>query len=656
MKKIRVHELAKDLKASSKELLEKLKEFGIDAKSHMSSLEESHAQIIIDFFSKEKIKEEKAQPTPAVKTIHPKEMPKEAQKIEIPQIISIGDLAKILNVSPNEIIRTLMKQKLMLNINQNIDFNKAKEIAECFEKEAVLSFERQKEEVLTISKEGGLVSRPPVVTVLGHVDHGKTSLLDVIRKTNVVSKEDGGITQKIGAYSVNFEGREIIFIDTPGHEAFTSMRARGAKITDIVLLVISADDGVMPQTIEAINHAKAAKVPIICVINKIDKPQANPEKVKQQLADLDILPEDWGGDTVCIPVSAKQKIGISELLEMILLVAEMQELKANPDRSAQGTIIEAKLDRGLGPVATTLIQNGTLRIGDTVIAGKTYGKIRAMINDKGDKLSMATPSTPVEIIGLSDVPLAGDILEVCLDEKGAKQTTEKRILRCKEESLATQKANLENLFKQIKEGDFKELNIIIKADDQGSVEALRHALPRLKSETVGINIVHNGVGTITESDILLAIASKAIIIGFNIKPDSNIKKLADQENVDIRTYRVIYNAIEDIRLAMKGMLKPKYKEVLLGKAQVRQIFKIPKIGLIAGTYITEGKIIRGSDARVLRDGVVIYEGKISSLRRFKEDVREVENSFECGIGIEKFGGIQPNDIIEAYVLQEIKPV
>lgn len=673
MNKIRVHELSKKLEISSKVLLAKLEELGIEAKSHMSSLEEKDAKIVIELFEKKikktspvKEKQIPAAPEPELKKPekatpkHKAEISKaiseKIQEIEIPKIISIGEFAQKINVSATEIIKFLMKQGLMLNINQNVDFSKAKEIADSFGlKIALAACEQTKEKTLTIVKGKNLVSRPPVVTVMGHVDHGKTSLLDAIRKTNVVSGENGGITQKIGAYKVEFEGKEIIFIDTPGHEAFTSMRAKGAKVTDIVLLIIAADDGVMPQTIEAINHAKAAKVPMICVINKIDKPHSNPDKIKQQLSDLGILPEEWGGDTICINISAKQKTGISELLEMILLVSEMQEFKASPDRPAQGTIIEAKLDKGLGPVATVLIQNGTLNIGDVVIAGKTFGKIRAMINDRGEKLVKATPSTPVGIIGLNEVPQAGDIIEISLDEKTTRQIVGERILKSKEETSSTQKTNLEDLLKQTGDGEFRELNLIIRADDRGSIEAIKQALLKLKNEAIGINIIHTGVGTITESDILLATASKSIIVGFNIKPDSNIVKLALQENIDIRTYRVIYNAIEDIKLAMKGLLKPKYKEVLLGKAEVRQIFKVPKIGVVAGTYVTEGKIMRGSDARVLRDGVIIYEGKISSLRRFKDDVKEVAEDFECGIGIEKFGNIQPKDIIEAYTLQEIAP-
>jgi translation initiation factor IF-2 len=484
------------------------------------------------------------------------------------------------------------------------------------------------------------------------VDHGKTSLLDAIRKTNVTAEEAGGITQRIGASTIDFEGRRIVFLDTPGHEAFTAMRARGAQVTDIAVLVVAADDGVMPQTIEAINHAKAATVPILVAINKVDKPQANPERVKQQLADLELLPEDWGGDTICISVSAKQKIGIDDLLEMINLVADMQELKANPIRTAQGIIIEARLDKGLGPVATVLVQNGTLRVGDAVIAGAADGKVRAMISDKGDRVREAGPSIPVEIIGLTSVPQAGDMLQVVDDEKMARIISESRKQKTRDEKMhVVQRTTLDDLFKQMEVGEVKDLNIIIKADSQGSVEALRHALSRLSTPEVRINVIHGGVGTITDPDILLATASNAIIIGFNIRPDPSVKKLAEQENVDIRLYRVIYHVIEDVKAALTGMLEPEYEEVLIGRAEVRATFKISKVGVIAGCYVTDGKITRDADVRLLRDSVVIYEGKLNSLKRFKEDVKEVLAGYECGLGIEKFGGIQEGDIIEVYKQQ-----
>ncbi|MBI2252564.1 MAG: translation initiation factor IF-2 [Armatimonadetes bacterium] len=682
MSKLRVYELAKEFNISSKELLDKIKNLNIKAASHMSNLEEEQVLLIKEKFSQDKKKgviEKKAAPSPKPLTkneplvkLEDKKIKEKGQKLEeqkiiskpipiskielkkvlIPEIISVGDLANLLKVNVNEIIKFLMKQGLMLTINQNLDFSLAEKTAKNFGYTAAISIPLEKK-ILEVKRQGTLQIRPPVVTVLGHVDHGKTSLLDAIRKSNLVSGEAGGITQKIGAYNVEYEGKKIIFIDTPGHEAFTSMRARGAKVTDLVILVVAADDGVMPQTIEAINHAKAAKTPIIVAINKIDKPQANPERVKQQLADLGILPEDWGGDVVCIPVSAKQKVGISELLEMIILVAEMQELKADYNGNALGTIIEAKLDKGLGPVATVLVQNGTLKIQDAVVAGTTYGKIRAMLNDQGGRINKATPSTPVEMIGgLNDVPHAGDILQV-VDDKSVRQIMEERVLKNKEEKLNHQRTSLDNLFKQIKEGDFKELNIIIKADNQGGAEALKYALSKLQHENVRLNCIHAGVGAINESDILLASASNAIIIGFNVRADLNIKKLAEQEKVDIRFYGVIYNIIEDIKAAMAGLLKPEYREVLIGKAEVRNIFKVSKVGIIAGSYVLEGKVQRGLDARVIRDSAVIFECKISSLKRFKEDVKEVQAGYECGIGIEKFGGLQSKDIIEIFALQKV---
>ncbi|NMA13850.1 MAG: translation initiation factor IF-2, partial [Clostridia bacterium] len=497
--------------------------------------------------------------------------------------------------------------------------------------------------------------RPPVVTVMGHVDHGKTSLLDAIRKANVIATEAGGITQHIGAYQVEINNKRITFLDTPGHEAFTAMRARGTQVTDIAILVVAADDGVMPQTIEAINHAKAAEVPIIVAINKIDKPSANPEKVKQELTEHGIIAEEWGGDTIMVPVSAKTQEGIPQLLEMILLVAEVGELKANPNRLARGTVVEAELDKGRGPVATVLVQKGTLHIGDNVVAGTTFGKVRAMIDDKGRRVKTARPSTPVEVLGFSEVPPAGEVFVAIADEKDARHIAGKYQIKKREEELGkTARVSLDDLFKQISEGEVKELNIIIKADVQGSIEALSQSLNKLSTNEVRVNTIHSGVGTITESDVMLASASNAIIIGFNVRPDTNTRKVIEAENIDLRLYRVIYDAIDDVKAAMAGLLEPTFKEVVIGRAEVRATSKVPKVGTIAGSYVTEGKITRQAGVRVIRDGIVIHEGKISSLKRFKDDVKEVVSGYECGIGVENFNDVKENDAIEAFIMEEIK--
>ena len=496
--------------------------------------------------------------------------------------------------------------------------------------------------------------RPPVVTIMGHVDHGKTSLLDVIRQTNVTAHEAGGITQHIGAYMVRYKGNKITFLDTPGHEAFTAMRLRGAQSTDIAVLVVAADDGVMPQTIEAINHAKSANVPVLVAINKMDKPGANPDHVKQQLAEHGLLPEEWGGDTIMVPVSAKKRQGIDDLLENILLVAEVMELKANPNRHAQGVVIEAKLDKGRGPVCTVLVQKGTLRVGDTIIAGTAFGKVRAMTNERGEKVKAARPSMPVEVLGLSDVPQAGEIMDA-VDDNEARTIAEKRIEKQRvSEMQKTHKVTLDDIFNQIQQGELKDLNIIIKADVQGSVEALRQSLEAIKNPEVRIVIVHAAVGAINESDVMLASASNAIIIGFNVRPDALVRKAAEKENVDLRTYRVIYDAINDVENAMRGMLTPEFKEVILGRAEVRQVISTPK-AIVAGSYVTEGKITNNSEIRLIRDGIVVHEGKVDSLRRFKDEVKEVKSSFECGISIEKYRDIKEGDVIEAYVMEEITP-
>ncbi|CUH96134.1 Translation initiation factor IF-2 [Propionispora sp. 2/2-37] len=586
------------------------------------------------------------------------------QKVESPKpkLIKIGEsiivkeLASKLGREAGEVIKKLMMLGVMVNINQEVDFDTASIIATDFGVAVeALPPEEDPTEIPEIEDdEKSLVLRPPVVTVMGHVDHGKTSLLDAIRKTRVTQQEAGGITQHIGAYQVNCQGKKIVFLDTPGHEAFTAMRARGAQVTDIAILVVAADDGVMPQTIEAINHAKSAKVPIIVAINKMDRPGANPDRVKQQLADHGLIPEDWGGDTIMVPVSAHQRTGIEELLEMILLVAEMQEIKANPNRAAYGIIIEAELDKGRGPVATVLVQKGTLRIGDSIIAGTAYGKVRAMVNDRGEKVKKAEPSTPVEVLGLADVPQAGDIL-AAVDEKVARAVAEKRVAKRRtEEMQQAQKVSLDDLFKQIQEGNIKDLNIVIKADVQGSIEALRQSLLGLNTnEEVRVSIVHAGVGAINESDVMLASASNALILGFNVRPDGNARKAAENEKVDIRTYRVIYEAINDVEAAMTGMLAPEYKEVVQGRLEVRKVISVPKT-VVAGSYVLEGKVTNSSQVRIVRNGVVIHEGEIEALRRFKDDVKEVAAGYECGISVEKFRDIKEGDIIEAFIMEETK--
>lgn len=574
--------------------------------------------------------------------------------VEIGESINVQEFSKLIKREVNEVIKALFMLGVMVTINQDIDFDTAQLIGDNF---GVEVGQKAPEEDPTEIPEVDdppekRVPRPPVITVMGHVDHGKTSLLDAIRKTNVTSREAGGITQHIGAYKVNYQGKQIVFLDTPGHEAFTAMRARGAQVTDVAILVVAADDGVMPQTIEAINHAKAAKVPIIVAINKIDRPGANPDHVKQQLAEHELIPEDWGGDTIMVPVSAHQKTGISDLLEMILLVAEMQELKANPNLPAHGTIIEAQLDKGRGPVATVLVQRGTLHIGDTIIAGTSYGKVRAMINDRGEKVKKALPSTPVEVLGLNDVPAAGDILD-STDEKTARGVAEKRIAKKKEEEIKlNSKVSLDDLFQRIKKGEIKELNIVVKADVQGTIEALKASLEKIKNDEVKVAVVHAGVGAITESDVMLASAANALIIGFNVRPDANARKAAETEKVDVRTYRVIYDALNDVEAAIKGMLAPKFKEVIQGRVEIRQLITISKLK-IAGCYVVEGKVTNSSKVRVVRDGIVVHEGVIESLRRFKDDVKEVAQGFECGITLEKFSDLKEGDIFEVYDMEEI---
>ncbi len=578
--------------------------------------------------------------------------------IEIPEEITVGDLAQKLEVGAAEVVKKLMMLGVMATITQTIDFDTASLIGEEMGVEVRKEIVLTKEDILFTEEEDkpeDLIGRPPVVVVMGHVDHGKTSLLDAIRNTSVTATEAGGITQHIGAYSVRLNDRDITFLDTPGHEAFTTMRARGAQVTDVAILVVAADDGIMPQTVEAINHAKAAGVTIVVAINKIDKEGANPERVKQMLVEHELVPEEWGGDTVCVEISAKQNINIDGLLEMVLLIADMKELKANPDKAAKGTVIEAQIDKGRGPVATVLVQEGTLNVGDIVIAGTAVGHVRAMVNDKGRRVKTATPSTPVEILGLSEAPSGGDTFRVVKDEKLARDVAETRRREQKETRFnATVKVSLDNLFSQIDEGNMKELNVIIKADVQGSVEAVRQSLEKLSNDEVRVRAIHGGVGAINESDVMLANASNAIIVGFNVRPDAGAVSAAERQEVDIRLYRVIYQAIEEIEAAMKGMLDPEFKEAVIGYAEVRQTFKVSGVGTIAGSYVTSGKITRNAKVRLVRDGIVIHEGEIDSLRRFKDDVKEVNEGYECGIGIEKFNDVKDGDVIECFIMEEIE--
>lgn len=583
---------------------------------------------------------------------------KKAQlKILVPDEISVSELAHRMKVNVAQVVAKLMAMGVMASASQNIDFDTAYLIGEEFsikvEKEVILSIEDRLIDD-TDDAEENLLPRDPVVVVMGHVDHGKTSLLDAIRNTSVVSGEAGGITQHIGAYKVKVNDQEITFLDTPGHAAFTQMRARGAAVTDIAILVVAADDGIMPQTIEAINHAKAANIPIIVAINKMDKENANPDRVKQELTEHELVPEEWGGETICVPISAIKGDGIDTLLEMILLVAEVNQYKANPNRLAKGTVIEAYLDKGRGPVSTLLVQNGTLKNGDIIIAGSAVGKIRAMTNDRHMKIALAGPSTPVEIIGLAEVPQAGDTFFVVEDERLAKELAEQRKAEDKLKQQSQYTVSLDDLFSRIQEGNMKELNIIVKADVQGSAEAVKSSLEKISNEEVRVRVIHSAVGAINESDVMLANASNAIIVGFNIRPDSAARASAAKNEVDIRLYNIIYDCIEEIESAMKGMLAPKFKEVVLGYAEVRQVFKASGIGTIAGSYVKEGKITRNSSIRLLRDSAVIFTGEISSLKRFKDDAKEVLENFECGITIENYNDIKEGDIIEAYEMQEIK--
>ena len=578
--------------------------------------------------------------------------------ITLPEEITVGELALRLKATAAEVIKKLMMNGMMSGVNDVIDFDTASLIAMEFhakvEKEVVVTIE---DRIIDDSEDidDNLVPRAPVVVVMGHVDHGKTSLLDSIRHAHVTEGEAGGITQHIGAYRVNIGDREITFLDTPGHEAFTTMRARGAQVTDIAILVVAADDGIMPQTVEAINHAKAAGVSVIVAINKMDKPGADPERVKQQLTEYELVPEEWGGETPCVPVSAVTKQGIDELLEMVTLIADMKELKANPERAGKGTVIEARLDKGRGPIATVLVQNGTLKIGDIIVAGTSVGRVRAMMDDKGARVEEAGPSVPVEITGLDDVPTGGDIFNCVSDERLARELVDQRRTQMKEEQFNAQtKVTLDNLFDQMQLGDVKELKIIVKADVQGSVEAVRQSLAKLSNDEVRVNVIHGGVGAISESDVMLANASNAIIVGFNVRPDPVAAENAERDGVDMRLYRVIYDCIEEIESAMKGMLAPKFRENLLGRAECRQVYKITNVGVVAGSYVLTGKITRNAQIRVVRDGIVIAEDKMSSLRRFKDDMKEVAQGYECGIGLERFNDIKEGDIFEAFIMEEYR--
>lgn len=693
MAKTRVYELAKELDITSRELIDiLLSEFSIKIKNHMSVLDEEDADLIKELFDEDKdnsgteysklakksiVEEYEEEVDESVNNQKQKkqirnnknsvdgsvvvnnEETQEEIVIEMEDTITVKELAEKLNKPITEVIKQLMFMGVMAAINQELDFNTAEKLAEKFD--AIIS---KKEDSSAVVKEEeddddddfGNEKRPPVVTVMGHVDHGKTSILDAIKKSKVTATEAGGITQHIGAYTVEINGEKISFLDTPGHEAFTTMRARGAQITDIVILVVAADDGIMPQTAEAINHCKAANVPIIVAINKIDKVGANIDKVKQELTEYNLIPEDWGGDIICVPVSAHTKEGLDSLLEMVILTAEMEELKADPSRRAKGTVIEAKLDKGRGPVATLLVQNGTLKSGDSIIVGSTYGRIRAMFDDKGTKINSAGPSIPVEILGLSEVPNAGERFNVVKDEKTARNMADNRKQKLREQRMqSTNRVSLEDLYSQIQEGKVKELGVIVRADVQGSVEAVKQSLEKLSTDEVKVRVIHGAVGAITETDVTLSAASNALIIGFNVRPSNNASVLAEKEGVNIRTYRIIYDALDDIKSAMVGMLEPVYKEVILGTAEVRLTYKISNIGTVAGCYVLNGKIVRNSGVRIIRDGIVIFEGQMSSLKRFKDDVKEVASGYECGITIEKFNDIKEGDLIEAYTMEEVKP-
>ncbi|KAB2494659.1 translation initiation factor IF-2 [Priestia endophytica] len=686
MSKIRVYEYAKKHNVSSKNVIDKLKEMNIEVSNHMATIEPKAETELNKTFAKntgnqgdsrnkrpdnkkqggqnqfnkgnkgKKGKKPNHQQSyvPQQKAA-PKPLP---EKITFQESLSVAELAKKLHREPSEIIKKLFGLGVMATINQVLDKDAIELIGADYgvEVEEEIVIDEAEFETLEIEdNEEDLVERPAVVTIMGHVDHGKTTLLDSIRNTKVTAGEAGGITQHIGAYQIEAQGKKITFLDTPGHAAFTTMRARGAQVTDITILVVAADDGVMPQTVEAINHAKAAGVPIIVAVNKMDKEGANPDRVMQELTEHELVSEAWGGDTIFCHLSALSGEGIDNLLEMIVLVTEVEELKANPKRRALGTVVEAELDKGRGSVATLLVQNGTLHVGDPIVVGNTFGRVRAMVNDLGRRVKVAGPSTPVEITGLNDVPQAGDRFMVFEDEKKARQIGEARATKQLEAQRSEKsRVSLDDLFEQIKQGEMKDLNIIVKADVQGSVEAVAASLQKIDVEGVNVRIIHTGVGAINESDIVLATASNAIVIGFNVRPDANAKRTADAENVDIRLHRIIYKAIEEIEAAMKGMLDPEYEEKVIGQAEVRQTFKVSKVGTIAGSYVTDGKIVRDSGVRVIRDGIVIFEGELDALKRFKDDAKEVAQGYECGITVKNFNDIKEGDVIEAYVMEEIE--
>ncbi|AVM23858.1 translation initiation factor IF-2 [Bacillus pumilus] len=704
MAKVRVYEYAKAIDVSSKDIIAALKDMNVEVNNHMATLEDDTVKKLDAIYKKAKAKET-ANEKPAeqkkqssnknndrkkndvqnnqfnknkknnnqnknknkrggnnkpqhqqARPVKPKkELP---EKIEFTNSMTVGQLAEELGKESAEIIKKLMMLGVMATINQELDKDTVELIASEYGvpvEEVIILEETELEKYEVEDKEEDMQVRPPVVTIMGHVDHGKTTLLDSIRKTKVVEGEAGGITQHIGAYQIEENSKKITFLDTPGHAAFTTMRARGAEVTDTTILVVAADDGVMPQTVEAINHAKAAEVPIIVAVNKIDKPTANPDRVMQELTEHGLVPEAWGGETIFVPLSAKTGEGIDELIEMILLVSEVGELKANPNRAAKGTVIEAELDKGRGSVATLLVQTGTLHVGDPIVVGNTFGRVRAMVNDIGRRVKTAGPSTPVEITGLNDVPNAGDQFLVFKDEKTARQVGEARASKQLDEQRSDKaKLSLDDLFEQIKQGEVKDINLIVKADVQGSAEALTAALQKIEVEGVKVKIIHTGVGAITESDIILASASNAIVIGFNVRPDGNAKSTAETENVDIRLHRIIYKVIDEIEAAMKGMLDPEYEEKVIGQVEVRQTFKVSKIGTIAGGYVTEGTITRDSGIRLIRDGVVIFEGEVDVLKRFKDDVKEVSQGYECGITIKKYNDIREGDVMESFVMQEIE--